>query len=76
MARSMKRSLNFKKLLIKKNQIFFTVDCSRNYEFWKKVQDENWEPKTFEILNKFLDKNHSYVEIGAWIGPTALYGAQ
>jgi FkbM family methyltransferase len=35
-----------------------------------------WEPETFKIFDIFLDKNHSYIDLGAWIGPTVLYGCQ
>ncbi|MFQ5439842.1 MAG: FkbM family methyltransferase [Nitrosopumilaceae archaeon] len=52
------------------------MDCLRNYEFWKNFQEKGWEEQTFKIFNKFLDKNHSYIDIGAWIGSTVLYGCQ
>lgn len=35
-----------------------------------------WEPETFHILDNY--KNHKeglYIDIGSWIGPTVLYGA-
>jgi FkbM family methyltransferase len=44
--------------------------------YWDRVEKEKWEPQTFEIFDKFLDKEHSYIDIGAWIGPTVLYGCQ
>lgn len=47
-----------------------------NDAFWLALQTGNWEPETFEILEKYLDKDHSYVDFGAWIGPTVLFGAQ
>ena len=34
-----------------------------------------WEKETYRIFNKFLDSNYSYIDIGAWIGSTVLYGA-
>jgi FkbM family methyltransferase len=34
-----------------------------------------WERETYKIFNKFLDSNYSYIDIGAWIGSTVLYGA-
>jgi len=36
----------------------------------------SWERNTYKAFDKYLDPNHSYIDIGAWIGPTVLYGAQ
>lgn len=44
--------------------------------FWGAFNDGTWEPETFEIFNRYLDKEHSYLDIGAWIGPTVLYGSK
>ncbi|MDP2628682.1 MAG: FkbM family methyltransferase, partial [Nanoarchaeota archaeon] len=30
----------------------------------------------FKIFNRFLDKKHSYIDLGSWIGSTVLYGSQ
>ncbi len=37
---------------------------------------DRWEIATFAAFDEFIDKSHSYVDIGGWIGPTVLYGAQ
>ncbi len=34
-----------------------------------------YEPNTHKIFDKFLDPYHSYIDIGAFIGSTVLYGA-
>ena len=67
-----------KKISINKNGKCFTVDSTklRSYKFWKGYKNEGWEPETFKIFDKFLDKNHSYIDIGSYIGPTVLYGSQ
>lgn len=44
--------------------------------FWEDVQKGKWEPYTFKIFDKFLDPDHSFIDIGAWIGATAFYGCQ
>ncbi len=44
--------------------------------FWAKVTRGTWESDTFAIFDRFLDRQHSYIDIGAWIGPTLLYGCQ
>lgn len=64
-----------------KNLSFNISDESRSDQdemmltFWKQYAD-CWEQYTFSVLDKFLDKDHSYIDIGAWIGPTVLYGSQ
>jgi len=44
--------------------------------FWREVDSGVWEQATFKIFERFLDSQHSYIDIGAWIGPTVLYGCQ
>lgn len=41
-------------------------------EFWNNFH--KWEPDTFDIFDRFLNNQYSYLDIGAWIGPTVLYG--
>lgn len=43
--------------------------------FWDLASSGAWEPNTFKTFDQYLDKNHSFIDIGAWIGPTTLYGA-
>jgi FkbM family methyltransferase len=43
------------------------------YIFWR---HKSWEEETYRILQRYLDSEHSYIDIGAWIGPTVLYAAQ
>jgi FkbM family methyltransferase len=35
-----------------------------------------WENDTFAVFDTFLDRAHSYIDIGAWVGPTTLYACQ
>lgn len=43
--------------------------------FWRDVNSEKWEPQAFKIIDKFLDADHSVIDVGAWIGPITLYSA-
>lgn len=45
-------------------------------KFWRKASAGEWEPETLKVLAQHLDKDHDYLDIGAWIGPTVLYGAR
>jgi FkbM family methyltransferase len=55
---------------------FVVSDDHEDREFWRVVREGIWEPETFRIFDQFLDRNHCYLDVGAWIGPTVLYGAQ
>lgn len=45
-------------------------------KFWRKASSGAWEPETFAVLDRFLSTDRDYLDIGAWIGPTVLYGAR
>lgn len=61
---------------VKINNIEFNVTDGQYNPFWGSVSEGQWEPQTFEILKKYLHESNSYIDIGSWIGPTVLYGAQ
>lgn len=42
---------------------------------WSKVTKGTWEPATFDVLSKMITPGSVYCDIGTWIGPTVLYGA-
>jgi len=44
-------------------------------EFWEIFSNGTWEPATFEIFDHYLNSETVYLDVGAWIGPTALYAA-
>ncbi|WP_425044174.1 FkbM family methyltransferase [Primorskyibacter sp. S87] len=45
-------------------------------KFWRKASAGDWEPETFAALDTHLARDRDYLDIGAWIGPTVLYGAR
>lgn len=67
-------------ITVKKNNISFLVEDSEElhqdvgYNFWKEKYI-NWENNTFNILDNFLVKEKDYLDIGSWVGPTALYSS-
>ncbi len=63
-------------LLIQKNGLNFKVVKSKYEDFWEKVNDEQWEPQTFKVFDRFISKDVTYIDVGTWIGPTLLYAAQ
>ena len=63
-------------MLIRLRNKQFQVSAGRNTAFWQEVASGAWESDTFAIFDRFLDQQHSYIDIGTWIGPTLLYGCQ
>jgi FkbM family methyltransferase len=43
--------------------------------FWDDVESGKWEPHTFEVLDKYLGLDTTYLDLGAWIGPTVLHAS-
>ena len=60
--------------LVQSTQAFGTT--FRNFSFWNRVARNAYEPHIFEVFDRFLDKEHSFIDIGSWIGPMVLYGCQ
>ena len=52
------------------------VEAGKNDAFWTRFQSGVWEPDTLAVFRRYLDKCHSYIDIGAWVGPTLLQGCQ
>lgn len=45
-------------------------------KFWRKVARDEWERSTFTFLERCLSADSVCLDVGAWIGPTALFAAQ
>ena len=53
-----------------------TVASGRNDAYWQVIAQGKWEPATFRVFERFIDREHSYIDMGAFVGPTLLYGCQ
>jgi len=55
----------------------FTVsDGPADYgSFWSRVESGAWEPETLALMDRILTPGSTFVDVGAWIGPTTLYAA-
>ena len=74
LARQLNRFIHLKPIQIHRyGKTFFVSGNLQYFLFWKY---KSWEEDTYRILEKYLDADHSYIDIGAWIGPTVLYAAQ
>lgn len=47
-----------------------------HFAFWSAASQERWEPSTFDVITKYLSPEATYIDIGAWIGPTVLHAAK
>jgi FkbM family methyltransferase len=50
-------------------------DLPRYRKFYRKLAAEDWEPRTFRTLRSSLDAGTVYIDIGGWIGVTALWAS-
>jgi FkbM family methyltransferase len=54
----------------------FNVEPKGNRGFWFHVGRGVWEPETYAIFRRHITADTLHLDIGAWIGSTALYAAQ
>lgn len=52
----------------------FLFDVEDDRHFWSNVH--LWERHSFEILNRFLNKDNILIDVGAWNGVLSLYGSK
>ena len=45
------------------------------WNFWGDYESGSWEPGTRARIEEFVSADSTYVDIGAWIGPTVLWAA-
>jgi FkbM family methyltransferase len=43
--------------------------------FWDRVAAGRWEPETLAAIDRLVDRRTTFFDLGAWVGPTALYAA-
>lgn len=53
----------------------FTVAADPQ-DFWGWIDTGIWEPGTFAIFDHYLTPETNFIDVGAWIGPTALYASR
>lgn len=62
---------------IEKNDQVFLIEKehNQNLSFWVDNYSR-WEHSKFAVFDRFLDKEKILIDIGAWIGTTAMYGSR
>ena len=61
---------------IQRNGIKFRISSEQHQRFWTKIEDGTWEPETFEVFDRFVTSDTTYLDVGAWEGPTLFYAGQ
>ena len=62
------------KILNKRGEIIL-VEGGVNDNFWVDVYS-GWKEETFDIFDRFLSKDKQFLDIGAWVGTTAIYASR
>ncbi len=64
------------KLKISINKLNYWVNPDGYKTFWNLVNQGKWELETFSVFDSNINYQTLFIDIGGWIGPTSLYGAQ
>ncbi|MGB1249489.1 MAG: FkbM family methyltransferase [Candidatus Promineifilaceae bacterium] len=54
----------------------YSVAPGKYDHFWRLAASGSWEPETFDVIKRFAKHDQAYIDIGTWVGPTLLFGAQ
>src|SRR6267142_1431387 len=60
--------------LIHRNNVEFRAIAGHNDQFWDRFEN-NWEGATLRAFDQHFAPGGTFIDIGSWIGPTALYAA-
>jgi FkbM family methyltransferase len=60
---------------ISQRGVTFFVDHHNNKPHWDRFANSQWEPETLTILSSVILPGSTFVDCGAWVGPTTLFGA-
>jgi SAM-dependent methyltransferase len=52
------------------------VAAGRSDDLWNVVSRGEWKPELFEAIDRYVDSEHCYLEIGSGAGQTVLYAAK
>ena len=62
-------------MTITKNGLKFNIAEISWGSLWESVEKGEWEPYTFDIMERFLTKDTCCLDVGAWMGPFAMYAS-
>ena len=75
----MTEKLNIPYETVKRKDTIIKIDSSDKSANWFHFMNvhyvNRWEKDTFDVIDRFIDKNKVLVDIGSWVGPISLYYA-
>lgn len=54
----------------------FNIEVTDKLWFWEELESGKWESDTFDVFDRYLDNKTTFLDVGGWIGSTALYASQ
>lgn len=61
---------------VARNGESFDVVAETHDWFWGHFSNGLWEPGTFRLFDRFITRDTTVIDVGAWVGPTTLYCAR
>lgn len=52
-----------------------TINYIQREGFWNNVSAGEWEPHSFDILDKYIKPGEAFIDIGAWNGVLSIYAS-
>ena len=63
-------------LVTRRGVTWNVIEPRSAHHFWSGWEADAWEPKTLDTIDRFVTAGSTFVDIGAWIGPTSLWAAR
>ncbi|WP_428937442.1 FkbM family methyltransferase [Fontivita pretiosa] len=55
--------------------VAFQVAAATGSWVWNQAAQGKWQPQTYAVIDRFVTPDTTFLDIGAWVGPIALYAA-
>jgi len=55
--------------------VAFQVGAATGSWVWNQAAQGKWQPQTYAVIDRFVTPDTTFLDIGAWVGPIALYAA-
>jgi FkbM family methyltransferase len=66
--------------ITKRDVTFYVKNTPRDDNSWNELDwwhtYGTWENETFDIFDRYLDKDKTFIDIGGWIGTTCIYASK
>ncbi|HWP39363.1 MAG TPA: FkbM family methyltransferase [Tepidisphaeraceae bacterium] len=61
--------------LVQIRDVAFRVGAATGGWVWNQAAAGKWQPHTYAVIDRFVTPDTTFLDIGAWVGPIALYAA-